>query len=43
MFVTYSIASSACPFCYQTLDAMAKNMKVDIETADIVELVERAL
>ena len=37
------ILTSACPFCYQTLDAMAKNMKVDIETADIVELVERAL
>jgi len=37
------ILSSACPFCYQTLDAMAKNMKVDFETYDIVELVEKAL
>jgi heterodisulfide reductase subunit D len=37
------ILTSACPFCYQTLDGMAKNMKVDFETADIVELVERAL
>jgi len=37
------ILTSACPFCYQTLEATARNMNAKFEVADIVELVARAL